>query len=115
MDVCRNGLHQFIDAAATAQQLNLFLRHCGEEPDELDPAQLPDIIDHYVQGDPYRALATLEGVRTDREPGGLRRPLGDEERAARPPMAAFTPRYYWDVSSWDWVLLPSWLAPQQGW
>ena len=73
MDVCRNGLHQFIDAAATAQQLNLFLRHCGEEPDELDPAQLPDIIDHYVQGDPYRALAALEGVRTDREPGGLRR------------------------------------------
>ena len=52
MDVCRNGLHQFIDAAATAQQLNLFLRHCGEEPDELDPSQLPDIIDHYVQGDP---------------------------------------------------------------
>jgi len=34
MDVCRNGLHQFIDAAATAQQLNLFLRHCDEE---LDP------------------------------------------------------------------------------
>ena len=37
MDVCRNGLHQFFDAAATAQQLNLFLRHCGEDPDALEP------------------------------------------------------------------------------
>ena len=79
MDVCRNGLRQFIDCdSAAAQSFPSALRRGA---DELEHAQLPDIIDHYVQGDSYRALVALEGVRTDREPGGLRRPLGDAERA----------------------------------
>jgi len=61
------------------------LQHCGEDPDELEPDQLPGVIDHYVQGDPYRVLAALEAVRTDRESGGMRRSLTDAEREARPP------------------------------